>query len=184
MDSNNVRVAVTGELSVADHGAVAPSGTGEDITNRYTPLGYCDESGVVLSLPGAGDVTTLKAWQNSESVRILRSASEDPPTIAVSFIETKLSVVEFVFGVTVTQTSEEGVFEYTPKPRDPKSLVLDVVDGDELFRIHVPSGVVTEMDAITFVSTDAIKFGCTIGCDMDGEAGYNFKSWMTSLRSA
>ena len=35
-----------------------------------------------LSLPASGDSTSIKVWQNGASIRIVRSASEDPATFS------------------------------------------------------------------------------------------------------
>lgn len=182
LTASNVRVAVTGSVMVGATSATAPTGTG-GTTTGFTDLGYCDESGVVLSIPGEGDKTVLKAWQNGAPARTLRTPSEDVPTIAVSFIEMKLEVVQFVLGVTITPAVADGSFEYSVKDNAYQSVVVDVVDGAELIRLYVPTGKVTAVSDIALVSTDAVKFGCTISADLDASTGYNFKGWATAFKS-
>lgn len=179
----NVRVAVTGEVWAGDYAATAPSGTGGDPAS-HNALGYVDENGVTLGLPGEGDVTPIKAWQNGATVRVLRSASEDSPTLQMAFLETKVEVVEFVLGVTVTAGQTDGSFEYKVQARTAKSVVLDVVDGSELIRLYAPNAKVTEITDVVFVSTDAIKFGCTLALDIDPVKDYNFKSWLTAFKTS
>lgn len=181
-DATKVRVAVTGAVSVGDTSATAPTGTG-GTTTGFTDLGYVDESGVVLTLPGEGDKTPLKAWQNGAQVRTLRTPSEDVPTFAVNFLETKLEVVEFVLGVTITPGATDGAWTYKVADRGHKSVVVDVVDGAELIRLYAPFAVVTAVSDVTFVSTDAVKFGCTISCDLDTATDCNFKGWATAFKT-
>lgn len=181
-DASKVRVAVTGAVMVGPTSTTAPTGTG-GTTTGFDDLGYCDESGVVLTLPGEGDKTTLKAWQNGDVVRTLRTPSEDVPTVAVNFMEMKLEVVEFVLGVTITATASDGSFEYKVKDPTAQSVIVDVVDGSELIRLYIPQGKVTAVTDINLVGTDAIKFGCTISADLDTVKGFNFKGWATAFKT-
>lgn len=181
---SNVRVAVTGAVSKGLTSATAPTGTASALTG-FTDLGGISEDGVTLALPDAGDSTPIKVWQNGATVRTLRSTSDDLPTISFTMVETSLATIETYFGVTVTQTSAEGSFEYKVQNRGHDSYVLDVVDGPELERNYIPKGIVTSVEEITLANTEAIGYGVTIEME-NGGAGkdYNFKSWRTSLKSS
>ena len=179
----NVRVAVTGSVSVGAYAATAPTSV-SSVLSAHDDLGYCDESGVVLAMPGAGDSTTLRAWQNGDPVRVLRTPSEDLPTVTVNFMETSIKVVEYAFGVTIAQTATDGSFAYKVTNRTPKSVVIDVADGTDLIRLYVPQAVITEMADITLVSTDAIKFGVTFACELDAGKDFNFKGFFSSFKSS
>ena len=182
VDATNVLVAVTGAVSKAGASATAPTGTATVLTN-YVDLGGISEDGITLSLPDAGDPVRLKVWQGGAEVRTIRATSDDLPTIAFVMVETKLEVIETYFGVTVTQTATEGSFEYTVTQRDPGDYVLDVIDGAELIRQHWPRGVVTSVTEVSLTGTTAIGYGVTIEGEKDATLGYNFKSWMTALKS-
>ncbi|MAE64156.1 MAG: hypothetical protein CMJ18_07755 [Phycisphaeraceae bacterium] len=89
-----------------------------------------------------------------------------------------------MFGVTVTQTISEGSFEFdVEQVRDPVPVILDVVDGAELVRIYAPQPVVASIGEISLTSTDAIGYNVTLDLERDNTAGYNFKSWLTALKS-
>lgn len=183
-DPDNVRVAVTGAIYSGTTDAVAPTGTASDVT-AFDDLGLASEDGIVLTMPGAGDTTPIKAWQNGATVRVLRSLSDDLPQIQVTLIETKLEVIETALGVSVTQTTTEGSFEIdTTVPQTAKSFVVDVIDGAELIRSYVPQGVVTAIGEITLANTSAIGYQITIDCERNNTAGYNLKTWMTALKTA
>ena len=47
------------------------------------------------------------------------------------------------------------------------SWVLHIVDGDNLRRIVIPDGQVTERQDVTYVNGDAIQYGVTITCYPD-----------------
>ncbi len=180
----NVRVAVTGAMHVdRTRTATAPTGTASALTGR-DDLGYVSEDGVTLTMPGEGDTTPIRAWQNGQVVRTIRLPGEDVPQFSLTLIETKLEVIEFAFDVEVTQTATEGSFAITGGLRSPVDLVFDVVDGPELIRAHAPLATVTEITEIPFTNTDAIGYGVTIACDLDPVLGYQLKTWMTALKSA
>ena len=185
LDAGNVNVAVTGSVSFDPTGAAAaPTGTASALTG-LTDLGYVSEDGVTLTMPGAGDTTAIKAWQNGATVRTIRTAPEDEPTLGFTLIETKLETIEAAFGVTVTQTATEGSFVInTNAAREPGALVFDVVDGNELIRVYAPKATVTELGEITFANSDAIGYELTVTLEFDATLGGQAKVWQTALKSA
>lgn len=178
----NVRVAVTGAVSKGLTSATAPTGTASGLTG-FDDLGAISEDGVTLSLPDNGDSTPIKIWQNGATVRTRRETSDDLPTISFTMVETSLATIETYFGVTVTQSVSEGSFEYVVENRGADSYVLDVIDDAELIRLYVPQGVVSSVGEINLTNTDAIGYQVTIDCELDAGTGYNFKSWLTALKS-
>ena len=180
--ASKVRVAITGALSKGLTSATSPTGTAGTLTG-FTDLGAISEDGVALALNDEGDATPLKIWQDGATVRTLRSTSEDNPTLTLTLVETSKEVIETFFGVTVTQTVTEGSFEFKTQNRTASSYVLDVVDGAELIRIYVPRGVVSAVEEISLVNTEAIGYGITIDCELDTVKNYALKTWMTGLRT-
>lgn len=181
-DAANVRVAVTGAAYKGLTSATAPTGTSGAPTG-FDDLGFISEDGIEINLPGAGDSTPIKAWQDGTTVRTIRTPSEDNPSWHFTMIETKLETVEAYFGVTVTQTVTEGSFEFTVAARDHHSYVVDVIDGAELIRDYVPYGVVTEVGAQTLANTDAIQYEITVEGELSPTLNYNFKRWATALKT-
>jgi hypothetical protein len=185
LDATKVRVAVTGAV-YADptNAAVAPTSTGSAVDAALKDLGYVSEDGVTLTFPDAGDKTAIKAWQNGATVRTVRSTTEDSPTIGLTLIETKLEVIETVFGVTVTSTATDGSFEFDVNDvRNPVKLLVDVIDGAELIRAYAPQAVVSSIGDLSLTNTDAIGYEVTFDCERSATAGYNLKTWMTALKS-
>lgn len=182
LDSDNVRVAVTGAVMKGATSATAPTGTG-GTTTGFTDLGYIGEDGVEISLPDAGDATPIKAWQNNTTVRTIRSTSDDLPSWTFTMLETNLKTVETYFGVTVTQTVSEGSFEYTVEGRTADSYIIDTVDGSELQRDYIPQGVVASVGSQTLANGEVTGYEVTIEAELDSGVGYNFKRWSTALKS-
>jgi hypothetical protein len=182
LDSTKVRVAVTGAVSKGIHGATAPTGTAGAATD-HIDLGYISEDGVEIELPDAGDSEPIKAWQNGTTVRVIRTPSEDNPTWHFTMLETKIETVETYFGVTVDDGATEGSFEFTVGNRPYNSYVVDVVDGAELIRDHIPKGIVTSVGAHTLSNGEPIGYEVTVEGELDATAGYNFKRWATALKT-
>jgi hypothetical protein len=181
-DAGNVRVAVTGGVFKGDYGATAPTGT-SGAPAAHTELGYISEDGVEISMPGAGDSTPIKAWQNGTTVRTIRTPSDENPSWHFTMIETTIDTVETYFGVSVTSGATEGSFEFEVTTRPDNSYVIDAIDGAELIRDYVPKGVVTEVGAHTLSNGDPIGYEVTIEADLDPTAGFNFKRWATALKT-
>ena len=182
VDATKVRVAVTGALSKGLTSATAPTGTASALTG-FADVGGISEDGVALALNDEGDSTPIKVWQDGATVRTIRTTGDDNPQLTVVLMETSLASIETYFNVTVTQTATEGSFEFKTKVRTPSAYVLDVIDAAELIRIYAPRGVVASVEEITFANTEAIGYGVTIDCELDGAKGYNFKTWMTALKT-
>lgn len=182
VDAAKVRVAVTGAVSKGLTSATAPTSQATALTG-FSDLGYISEDGVTLALPDAGDTTPIKAWQNGATVRTIRETSDDSPTISFTLIETSKETIETYFGGTVTQTATEGSFSWTNAARTANSYVLDVVDGAELIRVYIPRGVVASVGEITLANTEAIGYEVTIDAEYDATKTYNFKTWMTALKT-
>lgn len=183
LSADNVRVGVTGAAYSGPVGTTAPT----DATTAVTPrvdLGYINEDGVTTSYPGAGDSSPIKAWQNSATVRTIRTPNEDNPTVSFVLLETKLEVVEFALGVTVTQTATEGSYDIdTNATRDYRDVVIDVIDGSEIERAHLPKAIVTEIGDRVYKNDEPIGYQVTIEAERDETAGYNIRYWNTSLKS-
>lgn len=184
LDATKVRRAVTGAVSKGALSATAPTGTSGTLTG-FTDLGYISEDGVTLTLPDAGDVERIPAWQNGATVLTIRTPTEDNPTFAMTFLETKREVVETYFGVTVTQSATEGSFDYdTQEQREYASYVVDVVDGAELIRNYIPRGIVASVGDQVYANGEAIGYEVTIECERDQTAGYNFRQWSTATKTS
>lgn len=181
-DATKVRVAVTGAVFKGPTSAAAPTGTA-GATTGYTDLGFIGEDGVEINLPDAGDSTPIKAWQDGTTVRTVRTPSEDNPSWVFTMLETTLATVETYFGVTVTQDTTEGSFEYRVTNRGHNSYIIDSIDGAELSRDYVPHGIVTSVESHTLTNGEATSYAVTVEGERDPELGYNFKRWATALKS-
>lgn len=180
----NVAVAVTGAVYKGEAGASAPTGTSGALTG-YDEMGWISEEGIVRTMPGAGEATVLKGWQNGATVRIIRAAGEENPTFQLTLLETKIETIEAAYEATVTQSATEGEYVVDAhKVRGKFPWVLHVIDGAELERIYIPQGEIIELGEQTLANTSAVGHQITIEAHRDSTIGGHFKTWSTRLKTA
>lgn len=180
-DIDAVRVGLTGAISRGPVGTTAPTDATTAINAAFIDSGAISEDGVTLSLPDAGDSTTLHMWQGNAQVRTLRSVSDDLPSISFTMLETNKTAVELYFDTTVTQTLTHGTFDYTVKAPTAFAYVLDVIDGANIHRFHIPRGVKASVGELVYKNDEPIGYNVTLELEKDPTAGYNFRGWMTDL---
>lgn len=180
-DSANVRVAVTGAVSVAPSGTTGPTDASTALPAGFLDLGLVSEDGVTES---HGRTTNpIKAWQNGATVRTVVTDGE--LTYHFVLLETKKETVETYYGTTVTQTTTDGSFVIVPtNTGGRKSFVIDVIDGAELERVYIPSGEVTEVGDKVYANGEPIGYECTVTAYVDSTISGNAKVWATALKTA
>ncbi|WP_163168107.1 hypothetical protein [Arthrobacter sp. Alg241-R88] len=183
-DQTKVGVAVTGQIYRGALATAAPTSQASALNVGFVDLGYIGEGGVTSAIPASGDSTSLKAWQNGATIRILRSPSEDPATFSFVALETNKTVVESWAGATVTQTATEGTYTLnTTATRTHYSWVIDVVDGAELERVYIPDGVVFEVGDRVYANQEPIGYEMTISAEYNSGITGNAKVWSTRLKT-
>lgn len=145
----NVKVGVTGKISVAPFGTALPTGTQAALNAAFQELGYSDETGLVQSMPTAS--TDIKAWQNGDIVRTIQT--EHKLTFAFAAQETNPIVLAKYYG-----NYAAGVIEINGIPPTFFSWVFDVVDGVDVIRTVVPYAQITERGDVSYVNADVIKY--------------------------
>ena len=174
LDSDNVRVAVTGAVYVGPTTASAPTSSSTALTD-FTDLGYVSADGITETI----DKTTsqIRAWQGGALVREV--VSEGTYSVTLTFIETKLEVLELYFGSTITDGELDG---------DPtasggrKSFVMDIVDGSIIERTYIPAGEVTAVGERTLASGEAVGYNVTITAYADTD-NVTFKKFFSELEA-
>lgn len=179
LDSSNVRVAVTGAVSVGATTATAPTGTSGALTG-FTDLGYVGEDGVTETRDRASD--SIKGWQNGATVRTV--VTEGTLTYQFVMLETKKETVELYYGTTVTEAAAEGNFVIVPTATGGrKSFVIDVVDGAELERVYIAEGEVTEVGDKVYANGEPIGYDVTITAYHNDTIGGSAKVYATALKT-
>lgn len=183
-DSTKVGVAVTGAVYRAPLATAAPTSQASSLNVAFVDLGWIGEDGVTQTTPASGDTTPIKGWQNGATIRIVRSASEDPVTFQFVALETNKTVVESWAGATVTQTATEGAYVInSTSTRTHYAWVIDVIDGAELERTYIPDGVVFEVGDKVFANQEPIGYEMTLSADYNSTLVGNAKVWSTRLKT-
>jgi len=162
LNANEVRVAITGEVYAAPVDTAAPTTAVSELDAAFVGLGYNSEDGVVESFEESSEV--VRAWQNNAAVRTITTESD--ARIAFTMIQTnKASLELFHKGSEIVSDGEDGyrMDVILPTP-DPRSFVLDVIDGDEHVRIYIPRGEVVERGEVEYVGGSAVGYPVTISC--------------------
>ena len=174
LDSDNVRVAVTGAVYVGPTSSTAPSSSSSTLTG-FTDLGYVSADGITETI----DKTTsqIRAWQGGALVREV--VSEGTYSVTLTFIETNQEVLELYFGSDIT----DGVLDGDPtNSGGRKSFVMDVVDGPIIERTYIPAGEITAVGERTLASGEAIGYNVTITAYAD-TSNVTFKKWFSELEA-
>ena len=181
LDTNNVRVGVTGEMSVGPLGTTAPTGAAGALPVAMKGLGYVDDAGVTED-PNKS-VKDIKGWQKGAIVRSL--VTDGKLTYKLRLIETKKETVEAFYGTEVAVSATEGTWVINPTSTGGRQCFdLDVIDGANIRRIWIPQGEITDTAAIKYANTDEYGYEITITAYYDADLGGNAQVWDTALRSA
>jgi len=179
-NSQNVRVAVTGAVSVGDTDATAPTGTSGALTG-FSDLGLIGEDGVTESR--GRSTNDIKAWQGGALVRTV--VTDGTLTYHFIMLETSKATAELFYGATSVADVSDGSLVIVPTSTGGrKSFVLDVIDGSELLRVYVPQGEVTEVGDRVYQNGEAIGYEVTVTAYLDATLGGAAKVWMTALKTA
>jgi hypothetical protein len=179
LDSNNVRSAPSGAVSLGAVGADAPTGAVGALTG-FTDLGFISDAGVTESR--ARNTNEINAWQGGTLVRTMVTSGS--LTYHFVLIETKKETVQLFYGSPVTAGEDDGSVIILPTSTGGRqAFVLDVVDGIYLTRTYIPQGEVTEVGDLVYVNSDPVGYDVTISAYPDVDLGASAKVWSTALKA-
>jgi hypothetical protein len=175
LDSDNVRVAVTGAVYVAPAGTSAPTASDSTLNALFKDLGYVHSDGISESIDKS--TNQIRSWQDGSLVREI--VSDGTYSVSFTLIETKQEVLELYYGVDIV----DGEVDIDPrKTGGRKSFVIDVIDGDSVERTYIPTGEVTSVGERTLASGEAIGYEVTITAYADESSDVAIK-WFSDLES-
>ncbi len=175
LDSDNVRVAVTGAVYVAPTATAAPTASDDALNVAFKDLGYVSADGIVETIDKS--TTQIRSWQDGSLVREI--VSEGTYSVELTFIETNEDVVELYYGATLST----GVLDGDPRATGGrKSFVIDVVDGSSIERTYIPAGEITSVGERTLASGEAIGYTVTITAYADTDST-TFKKFFSDFGS-
>lgn len=155
-NATEVRVAVTGAVSVGPTSSTAPADADSPLTG-FVDLGYVSEDGVTETRDRS--TNKIKAWQNADNVREV--VTEASLSYKFVLIQTNADTVGLFYGTTVDPVT--GSVKIVPsKTGGRKSFVVDVIDDDQFIRTYIPSGEITEVGDQVYQSGEAIGYEVTV----------------------
>lgn len=181
LDSSNVRVAVTGTISVGDDTATAPTDADTALGSGWTDLGYASEDGVTETRDRSTE--TIRGWQNGDVLREV--VTEASVSLSFTLVETKAETIALYYG---GEVQADGSITIVPsKTGGRRQFNLDIVDGDEFVRAYIASGEVTEVGDQVYANGEPIGYEVTVRAypdpslvDEDGNVG-SMRKWYSSL---
>lgn len=171
LNTDNVRVAITGGVRVAPPGTALPTTPVATYNAAFDELGYLSEDGITEA--NSDDRTVIKAWQNGTTVRRVLSSTET--TFAFTVIETNPVVWALYYPGSELAAVAAGDAVHTTltvkvPAADPRAFAFDVLDGDSAQRILVPKGEISERGDVVYKNDEPIGYEMTMTCypDEDG----------------
>lgn len=175
LDSDNVRVAVSGAVYVGPTSTSAPTSSDSALAVGFVDLGYVSSDGISETTDKS--TQQIRAWQNGSLVREV--TSEATFSVTLTLIETKEEVLELYFGSSIT----DGELNGDPSQSGGrKSFVYDVIDGSSVERTYIPAGEVTAVGERVLASGEAIGYNVTITAYADS-GSTTFKKWFSTLEA-
>jgi hypothetical protein len=153
LEADHVVVAGNGSVWVAPEGTALPVDLA-DPPAPFEDVGYVSEDGVNFTF--SKDQQDINAWQSGEPVRVLVTA--EPKTIAFDLLEFDRTALLLAFRGGAFVDGPPAI--YTPPAAgssDVRAMVVDGIDGAEMFRFCFPRVSLTGDLAFALLRTDAIK---------------------------
>lgn len=157
MNTENVRVAVTGAVYSGPLGTPMPASAKATVTGMKQ-LGFVGEDGVTESRERSSDA--IRAWQNSAIVR--ESVTEASISYGMTLLESSREVLELFYGTPVGTSGEIDIDPASTGGK--KAFIIDVIDGQEAIRIWIPEGEILEVGEQAYKAGEAIGYEITIKC--------------------
>lgn len=183
--ADEVRVGITGELFSAPTGSTAPTDSSTALDAAFLGHGYVSDDGVTETWDDSVD--TIGAWQNATTVRASRT--ESTMTLACTLLQTRGSNLELFYpGSSVEANGDEYKIEVKPPTSDRRAFVLNVIDGDDVIRIYVGNGELTDRGDVPYKNGDAVMYPVTITAFPDADGNLmvkysNSAAWGTDIGS-
>lgn len=170
----NVRIGVTGGVFNGPTTTPLPATPTVALNAAFLAreLGYLSEAGVTQSI--ASSVTTIKAWQNSDTVRKVQT--EHDVTYALEFEETSPLTWETYYGNYTAIDSSSGVSTITGALMPLQAWVIDVIDGLAHIRLVLPSAQITDRGDTVMSNAGALVYPITLTAfpDNSGVKAYKY----------
>lgn len=161
--------ATTGAILDAPVGTPLPKSAIEALDAKFASSGYITSDGVKVATDRkTSDITD---WSGSTVRKLLQSFDG---TISWSEMQMSVESLRHAFGASAVkeakannQHGNQVSLELSASMPEARSWVFKMKDGKARMLIVVPNGQVTDVDSLTFNSSDAIALPVTLSCYPD-----------------
>ncbi|WP_344031069.1 phage tail protein [Streptomyces luteireticuli] len=181
---NEIRVAGTGRIFIANVGASAPIDTKSEWDPAWHDLGYTSTDGVKFGRKGK--TANVDTWQSLTPARTIYTERE--LTVKFGMLQLNDDTLPFFFGggkVDVTNPNS-GFYKYEIKNdqgEDERALGIEFNDGADIrYRFVIPRGMVTVSDDIDFNRKGAVKLGVTFTA-LAPTSGTTLATWLMNEKA-
>lgn len=175
--SGQVRVAGTGELSLAPVGSTLPTSAVDELDAAFAGYGFTNEDGVTLSK--SVEREGIPAWQSTTPVRYLTTSQEF--TAACTFLQSNAEILKLWLGSGDFAT-DGSTGSRADVPVDPVgqqyAFVLEWRDAEITSRLVIPKVEITETGDVQLARA-ATAFPVTFGA-LAPDSGDVLASWYTN----
>lgn len=165
---------VGGAIFRAPIGTELPTSAVSELAEDFKDLGFVSEDGVSNS--NSPSTEDIKEWGGS-TVLTVSSGKED--TFSLKLIESlNIEVLKTVYGDgNVSGSLDTGIIvKSNSQDQEPSAWVIDMeLRGGYIRRIVIPNGTIKELEEISYVGTDAIGYGITIGAALDSDENSHYE---------
>lgn len=162
LQKEQVRVASKGQVHVAPAGTTLPTTEESVLDAAFVGLGYTSEEGV--SFTAEIETEEIKAWQTLDALRIIVIARA--LSLAFEGLQWNADTIALAFGGGDWTEPTPGHHKYVPPGNEDAlaeyAIVLDFRDGDNLYRLVIERGSITESVETQLVNNAAAKLPVTL----------------------
>ena len=160
MDATQVVVAGTGNVYAAPEGTALPVDIVTPLASPWVDMGYVSEDGVTFTISRESE--DINAWQSMEPVRVV--STSEPKTIGFELLQFEPETVMLALrGGTLTTGVVVKWVPPDPGASDIRALVIDGIDGDEIFRFMFSRVQISGDVEWNLVRTNAIRLPLEFG---------------------
>lgn len=169
-DPDELVVAGTGDIYVADVGTALPANESTVLNGAFVKVGYTTEDGVTFKR--TPEIAEFNAWQSRTPVR--RELTAQEIMLSTVFEQWNAENLVFAFGGGEVTEESSGHYKFSFPADDAqleeKSLICDWADGAKDYRLVIPRGSVTEEAETNLVRTElaVLPFGFKALAPTDG----------------
>lgn len=154
-----VRVAGTGEISVAPVGSTPPADASTALDTSFKGLGYDTDNGVTVSR--SMNTNDIAAWQSMAPVR--RVVQDQAFSLAAEFMQSNPTVASLylatgAFAATTSVPTDYGAAADVNAAIIERSVVMEYMDGSVKYRVYIPKAQVSANGDQTLSRTAAVLY--------------------------